>query len=138
LLAALAEALPSEHAELLATHVRSRVMGILRLDAAHTPGLEDRLMQLGFDSLMAMQLRNRLASDLGLTARLPATLVFDHPTCLALGAFLAGRLAAGRPIATPEATLAAPPGAPVDLEALSEEQAEALLLERLDSIEGNR
>jgi acyl transferase domain-containing protein/SAM-dependent methyltransferase len=137
LLAALAEALPSEREGLLAAHVRRRVMEVLRLDTAHTPGLEDRLMQLGFDSLMAMQLRNRLASDLGLATRLPATLVFDHPTCRSLGTFLAGRLDTGRRTATPEA----PPARPetgVNVEALSDEQAEALLLKRLDTIEGSR
>jgi acyl transferase domain-containing protein len=138
LLAALAEALPSERAELLAAHVRVRVMEILRLDAKHTPGLEDRLMQLGFDSLMAMQLRNRLAADLALTARLPATLVFDHPTCRALGAFLGDRLDGAHATVAREAPTETPAESGMNVESLSEEQAEALLLKRLDSIEGKR
>jgi acyl transferase domain-containing protein/nucleoside-diphosphate-sugar epimerase len=81
---------------------RSRhLTDLVRTEAAtvlghHTPeqiGADDEFAALGFDSLTSVELRNRLGTVTGL--RIPATLVFDHPTPLAVAEHLARRLGRG-------------------------------------------
>ncbi|MGW7825214.1 type I polyketide synthase [Streptomyces puniciscabiei] len=62
---------------------------------------------LGFDSLTAVDLRNRLGSATGIT--LPVTVIFDHPTPAALAASLREQLIGASADDTTEAT--APRGA---------------------------
>ena len=87
------DALPADRHELLREFVRERVIRVLKLDPADPPARNDRLMDLGFDSLMAVQLRNQLGAGLKLDKPLPATLMFDHPTIDALASYLLDRLA---------------------------------------------
>ncbi|MFE2922599.1 thioester reductase domain-containing protein [Streptomyces goshikiensis] len=66
--------------------VLDEIAGCLGHSGTHGIGPEQPLSQLGLDSLTSVELRNRLAERTGL--RLPATLVFDHPTPNALATYL--------------------------------------------------
>ncbi|WP_159843627.1 type I polyketide synthase [Nocardia sp. CY41] len=70
---------PSEPADLLEL-VRGHAMTAL----GRTTAISERtpLRELGLDSMMAVELRDALSADLGV--RLPATLLFDHPTVAAV------------------------------------------------------
>ncbi|WP_193697820.1 acyl carrier protein, partial [Mycobacterium tuberculosis] len=50
---------------------------------------------LGFDSLTAVELRNRLKTATGLT--LPPTVIFDHPTPTAVAEYVAQQMSGSRP-----------------------------------------
>ncbi|MEW1552055.1 type I polyketide synthase [Streptomyces tsukubensis] len=70
--------------------VRGEVAAILGFTEPGALDMDRGLLDLGFDSLTAVELRNRLNALTG--RQLSTTLVFDHPTCEALSRHLLAEL----------------------------------------------
>src|SRR5256885_15250903 len=98
------------------------------------------LMDLGVDSLMSVELRNRLSRGLGVDDNaLPATLIFDHPTIEAVALFLERQVVPSDSAAVPVIDHAPLPDeaaneAVAELSRLTDEEAEMLLLEKLGAL----
>ena len=116
--------------KLLLLHVRERVLRVLGLPSTLELDVNQGLRDLGLDSLMAVELRNVLQTDIGRS--LPATLAFDHPTVAALTKYLKELLA---PAAAPAAPAANAPTIDNSISELTDEEAEAQLAAELAALE---
>lgn len=135
---------------LLETHIREQAALVLRL-APHRVPLDKPLKNLGLDSLMTLELRNRLEVSLGVS--LSATLLWNYPTVAALTPFLAEKMGiplladapsteSGSQTLDSEALPAALQfneeveiGPLTDLDQLSQAEVEAMLAEELAAID---
>jgi acyl carrier protein len=125
----LESAKPEERFDLLLGYVRSLGATIMRFDSPDQLEPTQGFFQLGMDSLMAMELKNRLQTGLG--RRLPPTIVFDYPTATVLSRFLHDEM-----FPPSKESGAQKDEAAAEIESLSRDELKALLDEELDLIEG--
>ncbi|MBU6350103.1 MAG: SDR family NAD(P)-dependent oxidoreductase [Chloroflexi bacterium] len=117
---------PDQRAQQLLQHLRNTVASVLGLRTPEQIDPRQGLLGLGIDSLMAIELRNRLGRSL--EHPLPTTLIFDYPTLEQLQQFLINTLFAESPPTTADKS-STPPLDPAggNPQALTELSAEALM-----------
>jgi NADPH:quinone reductase-like Zn-dependent oxidoreductase len=76
-------------------HLQRELQQILGL--AQPPAPESGFLELGMDSLMAVELRNRLMGQFGSAFAISSTIVFDYPTIRALAEYLASHVSESAP-----------------------------------------
>ncbi|STZ22095.1 beta-ketoacyl synthase [Mycolicibacterium phlei] len=79
-----------QRAAFVTEFLQREVQNFLRL--AQPPAASSRFLDLGTDSLMAIELRNRLHSQFGGAFTINATAVFDYPTIGGLAEYLVSQL----------------------------------------------
>ncbi|MDZ8033650.1 SDR family NAD(P)-dependent oxidoreductase [Nostoc sp. DedSLP04] len=86
----LAAAAPSDRRELLVAHIQRQIAQVLGFPSSAPIGLEQGFVELGIDSLTAVELRNRLQTSL--ECAIASTVMFDYPTVEALVDYLMGEV----------------------------------------------
>ncbi|MET7938337.1 beta-ketoacyl synthase N-terminal-like domain-containing protein, partial [Streptomyces sp. NPDC005322] len=82
-------ATPAQRTRVVLDEVRAHAAAVLGWSGPEEVEIRRAFRELGFDSLTAVELRNRLAAATGVN--LSPTVVFDHPTPLALAGHLRDR-----------------------------------------------
>jgi acyl carrier protein len=136
-LARLQKTVPGERKELLIAHLRDQAIKILGLDSSYPLDIKQPLNEMGLDSLMAIELKNVLSSAVG--KNLPATLLFNYPTIESLAGHLLSDVLSleepGESVGEGEKAVAEVGKKSDDINELSDEDVEALLEEKLASLE---
>jgi acyl carrier protein len=109
--------------------------GVLKFAPSQLPDLHQGFFDMGMDSLMAVELKNRLEIILGRS--FPATLVFEHPTIDSLARHLIGQVLFPGSTVAARAARKAEYAVPdlSEIKKLPEGELEALINRELDSLQ---
>ncbi len=125
--------LPEDEREAVARElVALEVAAILGHGSASAVAAERSFRDLGFDSLMAVELRNRLAAVTGL--RFASTLAFDHPSVAATAAHLCRLTGGDRAFPADDATLEEHGERHLDLDSVSDDEVIRLIEEEFGAV----
>jgi acyl carrier protein len=131
-------AAPEARYDLLLAHISDQVRNVLGLASTFHLEPRQKLFELGLDSLMAIELKNVLQSQLG--KPLPSTIIFEYPTVDALTNYLARDVLALELTTAEQPQPQSPtrPDAMERLKDLSERDLEDLLVKKLESLARRR
>jgi acyl carrier protein len=132
----LEQAPANDRQNLLSARIQAEVSGVLKFAPFQLPDPEQGFFDMGMDSLMAVELKNRLEVILGRS--FPATLVLEQPTIDTLARHLISQvLFPGRtvaPEAPPKREAVAGAADLTEISKLPETELEALINKELDSL----
>jgi acyl transferase domain-containing protein/acyl carrier protein len=114
---------PGERTKIISTYVRQQTLDVLGLEPGFALPPHQGLRDLGLDSLLSVELRNRLQRGTGRS--LPATLAFDCPTVEAIAEYLDTKALAETRASQP--AVAAQPPVAADVAATSDPEAIAVI-----------
>jgi acyl carrier protein/short-subunit dehydrogenase len=80
----------SDRQEFLMSYIQSQVLQVLGMESANLPERDRGFSEMGIDSLMAVEIKNRLEKDLEIP--LPTTIVLEYPTIQGLARHLMAEL----------------------------------------------
>ena len=130
------DTLHRQYPELVSSYVRNQVAKISGLPRSNLKNLQRGFFEMGIDSLMAVELKNRIQSDLG--RPLPETLLIDYPNMEVLARFLLRQLAPGDPDEQTRLDLMKEDDLQsrfiADVEQLTEKEMETLITKELDHL----
>ncbi|MFH8371889.1 SDR family NAD(P)-dependent oxidoreductase, partial [Streptomyces sp. NPDC018031] len=107
----LAAAAAGQRHQILTRHIRALAAGVLGHPDPAAISATQPFFEMGFASLTAVELRNKLCADVGMP--LPTTLIFDYPTADDLARHLLAEISGTETAVTGTATPAGEPDEPI-------------------------